>query len=172
MQKHFRYPSQEKADTPSPPSQDQPVNHLAPVRHCTPETSKLAVVGAPLQDTGILVGIHILCANHLALDVAASVNSLGDTVPTLVMDEGPVDAHVPVGGGGTCRGGGERRSSSHAKGYWRSLRVPGGLVTVSAWCFSCRGRVPERRPSMKGADLPGRELNRIEMWRFVNHCRN
>lgn len=83
------------------------MNHLAPARrHCTLKSSKLAIVGAPLQDTGILVGIHILWADHLALDIAASVNPLGDPVPTLVMDEGPVDAHIPIGGGRTCRGGG------------------------------------------------------------------
>lgn len=59
------------------------------------ETSKLPVERAALHDAGILVSIHVLCANHLALDITAGVNALCDLVPALVVEKDPVDTHVP-----------------------------------------------------------------------------
>lgn len=59
------------------------------------ETSKLPIERAALHDAGILVGIHVLGANHLALNVTAGVNALRDFVPALVVEKDPVDTHVP-----------------------------------------------------------------------------
>ncbi|KAL2105811.1 hypothetical protein VUR80DRAFT_7707 [Thermomyces stellatus] len=105
----------EKSDKPLPSLPDvteSNARHLVSLPSY-PHGSELAIEQTSLHDTSILVGIHVLRADNLALHITASVNSFGDLMPALVVKKDPVDTHIPV-----------RECRPSRSGGWEGVFVP------------------------------------------------